>query len=926
VATDEEIRQAREMAAQIAALDEAFFKEAGATPEEIAEYRKAVDGAETEAAEKKDKQRTAKLDERLKEWRKQAKAEVEEVPVYKAMTMLVERGGIDRSSVKRLFGDVKLPNVKGLFKKDGLDIEHAAIEAGYESAREFVKELSKSKTKTQWIEQRVAQLDIEHDAELTTEEAIRTAKARKQMELESKWLARKEAQGRAALTRKALRVWADQTTGGQKVGDAIKVNKLLVASRRLRQQVIKAVKAQDWTKAFDLNEKARLNESLIAAHYRANEAYRKTQARWKRAVKADVAYEYRQQINQLLLRNQMVSRRLNVDEGTPQLGEFLSGITGNLDDITALGVPVFSDWLHNDTRATSEMTWGEIQELDDLLKFLVGRGREVKKALLSDEKTAIADLAAEAVQEAAKMKGKKLAKHDSLRRKLQDVKESYFAGLRIPLWLFRQMDGWANISKKGKAGVNERKLWTPLAKGLDNFYAAMEEVGGKITPHLEQLITSWKDHGKEVKTDVPVPDCFKPDNRHWTFEHIIMVALNMGNADNLQRMSAGFTVNGTPMAVEQFKELTKFLSQKDWRAVQGIWDSINDLYPQVDAVHLKLNHFRLKKVEAKPITVQTKDGGPIEISGGYFPIRYDGSLSMLAAMWDEMSDLSSRQEAVLQTPSAKSGFTKKRTATGSKLPIKLSMSVLSEHLSDTLRYIHLAPIVRDVDRVTRNKTYQSEAIRVLGPELYKMIRPSLKHMIRPDGMVGTRWEKTIQWAMKRSSAFYMGWNIVTAMKNFGGFFQAQARVGLPTMLRGYGQFIKGPKEAFDNIMKLSPYMRSRYMAYDNDFRRQMMKFKPEKKFFGMSREDIMAVGYAGIVAADSVSFLPTWLGSYRDGLDKFDGDVEQAVDYADTKIKEIQPSGNALDLSHLQRSTEGLSAIGRLFTPFFSYLGCMARR
>jgi hypothetical protein len=921
VATDEEIRQAREMAAQIAALDEAFFKEAGATPEEIAEYRKAVDGAETEAAEKKDKQRTAKLDERLKEWRKQAKAEVEEVPVYKAMTMLVERGGIDRSSVKRLFGDVKLPNVKGLFKKDGLDIEHAAIEAGYESAREFVKELSKSKTKTQWIEQRVAQLDIEHDAELTTEEAIRTAKARKQMELESKWLARKEAQGRAALTRKALRVWADQTTGGQKVGDAIKVNKLLVASRRLRQQVIKAVKAQDWTKAFDLNEKARLNESLIAAHYRANEAYRKTQARWKRAVKADVAYEYRQQINQLLLRNQMVSRRLNVDEGTPQLGEFLSGITGNLDDITALGVPVFSDWLHNDTRATSEMTWGEIQELDDLLKFLVGRGREVKKALLSDEKTAIADLAAEAVQEAAKMKGKKLAKHDSLRRKLQDVEESYFAGIRIPLWLFRQMDGWSNVSKKGKAGINERQLWAPLAKGLDNFYAAMEEVGGKITPHLEQLITSWKDHGKEVKTDVPVPDCFKPDNRHWTFEHIIMVALNMGNADNLQRMSAGFTVNGTPMAVEQFKELTKFLSQKDWRAVQGIWDSINDLYPQVDAVHLKLNHFRLKKVEAKPITVQTKDGGPIEISGGYFPIRYDGSLSMLAAMWDEMSDLSSRQEAVLQTPSAKSGFTKKRTATGSKLPIKLSMSVLSEHLSDTLRYIHLAPIVRDVDRVTRNKTYQSEAIRVLGPELYKMIRPSLKHMIRPDGMVGTRWEKTIQWAMKRSSAFYMGWNIVTAMKNFGGFFQAQARVGLPTMLRGYGQFIKGPKEAFDNIMKLSPYMRSRYMAYDNDFRRQMMKFKPEKKFFGMSREDIMAVGYAGIVAADSVSFLPTWLGSYRDGLDKFDGDVEQAVDYADTKIKEIQPSGNALDLSHLQRSTEGLSAIGRLFTPFFGFAG-----
>lgn len=928
VATEEEIQQARELAAQVAILDEKFFSEVGATDAEKEEYRASVNSAEYSATEKKDKQRVGKLDDRLKEFRAQAKEEVKQEPLYKAMDELVEKGGIDKASVTRLFGKINLPNVKGLFKKDGLDIEHAAIEAGYESSREFVEAMSKAKTKQQWIEQRVAQLEIEHDQGLTTEEAIRTAQSRKQMELESKWLSRKEGQQRAALTRRALKVWADQTTAAQKLGDAIKITKLITASRKLRQQVIASIKKGDWTTAFDANEKARLNEALIAAHYRANAEYAKAQTRWKRAVKADVAYEYRQQINQLMLKHQMVSRKMDIDEGTKSLSDFLSDLSANLDDISALSVPVFGDWLGNDKgRATSEMTWGEVQELDDMLKFLVGRGREVKNGLLSDEKTAIADLAAEAVKDAAKMKGKKIAKHDRLRRKLQDVKESYFAGLRIPLWLFRQMDAWKNISKKGKAGVNETKLWGRLSRALDNYYVATEEMGQKITPHLEHLITSWKNHGADVETSVPVPDCFKPDNRQWTFEHIVMLALNMGNADNLQRLAAGFTFNGDPMTVEQMQELTGILSPSDWQAVQGIWDSINSLYPQIDAVHLKLNHFRMKKVDAQPLTVQTKDGQTVSLAGGYFPIRYDGSLSLMAGMWNEMSDLQSRQEAVLQTPAAKSGFAKQRTATGAKLPVKLSMSVLSEHLSDTLRYIHIAQTVRDVDRVTQHKTYQAEALRVLGPELYKMIRPSLKHMIRPDGMTGTRWEKSVQWAMQRSSSFFMAWNLVTVMKNFGGFFQAQARVGLPTMLKGYAAFmspkhgVKAPKVAFDQIMALSPYMRARYQAYDNDFKRQMMKFKPEKKFFGMSREEISAVGYAGIVAVDSISFLPAWLGSYQNALEMFDGDIEQAVQFADTKIREMQPSGNALDLSHLQRSTEGLSAIGRLFAPFFGFAG-----
>jgi|GEM_PF-5614968 len=919
VATEEEIQQARELAAQIAILDEKFLKEAGATNAEIKEYRSASENAE--ATEKKDKQRVGKLDERLKAYRAQAKEEIKQEPVYKAMDMLVEKGGIDKASVVRLFGKINLPSVKGLFKKDGLDIEHAAIEAGYESAREFVDAMTKAKTRQQWIEQRVAQLEIEHDQELTTEEAIRTAQSRKQMELESKWLARKEAAGRAALARKALRIWADQTTDAQKVGDAIRISKILTTSRKLRQQVIKAVKAGDWTKAFDLNEKARMNEALIAAHYRANEAYRKMQTRWKRAVKSDVAYEYRQQINQLMLRNQMVSRRLDVNEDTPSLSKFIDDLNANVDEITSIGAPFISENLKTDDRATSEMTWGEIQELDDLLKFLVGRGREIKKGLLSDEKTSIASLAEKAVVETAKMKGKKIARHGSLARKIQDVKESYFASTKLPLWIFRQMDGWEGVSKKSKVGVNVRELWGRLAKSLDALYVAKEDMGKKIQPHLTQLITSWKKNGNEIKTSVPVPDCYKADNRQWTFENVVMMALNIGTADNMQRVSSGFTIDGMPMSEDQIVELTSILSVDDWAAIRGILDSVDSLFPQADSVHLKIKHSRMKKVHARPIMVRANDGTEIEHPGGYFPIRYDGSLSFMAGLWDEKSDMLSRQEAVFQTPSAKSGFSKQRTANGAGLPVKLSMSVLSEHLEDVLRFTHLAQAVRDVDRVTQHNIYRTEAVRVLGNELYRLIRPSLKHIIRPEKSGGSRWDRTLDSAMKKSSAFYMAWNVVTAVKNFGGFFMALAEVNKVDLAIGYLAFFKNPKDSYDAVLKLSAYMRSRYTQYDKDFKRKMYKFAPEKEILGYSHEDLVSAGYFGIIAADSMVFLPSWLGTFKGELARNGGDIERAVSTADLKIRTLQPAGNELELSHMQRSTEGLASVGRLVTPFFGFAG-----
>lgn len=939
LATEQEIQQVREQSALIAMLDNELLNNTGYTQEQIDEYRKIANQAEQSANEKRDKHKLVGRDERIKGWQEQAERESIAVPLY---------GFIE--AIKGL--KVQKPDwaTKSLpiWDKDGMVLDHVVAENGelfgYNTAAEFISDLNSKPTREQWIKKRVAQLETEYNNQQETADAVRTASLRKLLELESEWLAQqaeKQAQQDAAKTseqeqrwndaerklvdqmdkakareefkrqtkptpQSVIRKWADGVVANRTMKKIGNLAALLSESRKHRQQAIALTKQGDFIGAFKSNEQARLTEGLIAASYRAKAEFSKMQNVWNRAIKSkSVDWDYHQQVLQLMVQFG-IKNNLDVRPGTPSFTEFMAALAANVEDeIDALGLPMVPEVMTQQT-SIKDMTFAELGDFTDMIRFLDGRGREIKDALMADGKTRIADAVTVALEDASRVKRNmldSLKREGTLLRKGQEFIRGYLARNQILLFLVRQMDGESNIGKNGVAGRNESLIWRPLMDGTNKKLQLQHDINQMLKPHIEHLLKRAKE-----TFDFELPDSFKRYNKVWDWEKVVAVALNRGNASNLQRLMDGYRYDGIPMTDAQLQDMLNVLTNEDWNAIQGIWDAIDSMYPEMNRVHKRINHFPMKKIEATPFVVNGQ-----EYAGGYYPVKYDADLDDKIARWTEKDDLLNRVDSMRQAPVAKSGMTKDRQVTVQR-PVKLSLSVMAEHVEDTTNYIAMAEAVRDADRITKTDAYAERAKEVLGLEGQRMIRAHLKGIIRPEQPMHGGWERFFEKSRALMSTYAMAYNTWTALQNTVGLFPLLHDVGWGNYFNGVSTVMANPVEAYRSMTEMSVYMKNRMDSLDRDIRKKTKQFKPEFNVKGMTVQDVRDAGFWGIKAVDMANALPCWWGAYNDAVAKGMSQSE-AVKFADTKIQSSQGSGLAIDLSDHQRAQGYM----RFFTNFMTF-------
>jgi hypothetical protein len=59
--------------------------------------------------------------------------------------------------------------------------------------------------------------------------------------------------------------------------------------------------------------------------------------------------------------------------------------------------------------------------------------------------------------------------------------------------------------------------------------------------------------------------------------------------------------------------------------------------------------------------------------------------------------------------------------------------------------------------------------------------------------------------------------------------------------------------------------------------------------------------------------MPTWIAGYREGLDRYDGNKQKAINYADNIVEQTQGSGAVKDLARLQRENEATKTMAAMF-------------
>ena len=905
LATEQDIKAAREQDALTEMLDVNLMSEVGDSSSQIEEYRNIINQAEGSAREKMDKHKLVGRDGRLTEWRKQANEESKQVPLYGFIESAIADGGIVRQSVVDLFGEGSVPAMPQLWRNNGNDINVAIAERGadfgYESAGQFIDDIRNMVPRSVWVDKRVAQLESIYDGGLDTQEAIRTAALRRMMEIESEWLA-KRAVNKTTTTRAVMRAWADKIVAGRTIGEIKRVDRLLADSRKKRQQAILEARRGNWEQALKANEQARMTEELIASSYRAMKSWQSMQANWKKIAKwtndnksVKVGTNYRDQINRLL--EQYGIAKKEYDPAAPDLHSFAANMIDELDG-TGATLPA---WVGVETDDFKKLNWEQLQDLNDALKYLYGNGRDEVQGRKMTNGEYVAEYAANiaALQDGIKNKPDLHSDATEAGKVLKGIQKSYrkfFANTGILRFIAKRMDGYSDSI--GPAEQLVQNIINGMSQSNDMWVAISKE----IEPQLNILM---KD-GNKVFTDIPWPELMKREGDSWTKARVVAAALNMGNDSNMMKLLEGYD-----MTQDHADMIAGKLTAEEWQAIQKIWDAVDSLWPQIVETHEKLKYYRPKKIAARSIEVTTADGQTITLNGGYYPIKYNANLTRKIAAWNEKDDLLASHESIMQVPAAKSGFAKERT--GVAYPIDLSLNVLASHLNDTIKFITLSESVRDADRVFQSSVLMDRNLDTLGRDMVNMIRPTLKNVIRPEQNKLGRFFESSRVAM---STFYMGYNAWTALQNVTGVFPAIKQSGFQNYLNGIAHVMSNPLEAHKAMLEASSYMRMREANVERDMKKQMRDFKVGGMEINGKRytyDDVKSLGFAGIRLIDGIVSLPAWWGKYNAEMEKH-GNVQKATEEADATINKALGSGLAIDSTGI-----GRHPFLSLLAPFMSF-------
>jgi hypothetical protein len=889
--------------------------------------------ARAKAQEAADRFHAAWKTKDAKELRAFVRATLDAMQSYQTLAALKE-APLDRDHLVKYYGrdtvtdlDAKHP---GIIKKgSGRAADDAATELGYADTDALISMLQDTEPRKAAYDSMLAEYEAEFRSDTFDEEAKvfadtyqrfvdsdpRTALARAEYNDRVMLAAGKPSRVEVA----AVRAVARKMLAGRKVKDAMNPAKFQTQERKAANAALAAKAKGDMDAALEWKRRQLLNHALVIESMKIREERAATVARLKRALKRDIADTYNAQVVSLLSTFKLTGREAK--EGTPTLEAFLESIQNSATDSPFMGaVPDLPRWLFDGSKIPAggatladTLTVDEMRELDAAVKWLVETGYDIKQGRLAAYNEHIKDLVAKLTEPMRELKDKRVvSKRFETWRRLSDATREYFADHNMLIFVLDALDGYTNVGKKGSFGPNRRTIGNALADRQSERDKRMGEASEKLKPIMAQFAESMRKHPKILRTTVPVPEVMREDGDFWNFPKVLAVALNMGNATNMQRVMEGYEL--TP---EQLTELTSVLSPEDWNAVQQVWDTLNEYWVDMNDVHKRTYHFEMNKVKADPITVRASDGSQVRLRGGYYPIKFNPRYARQVGAWSEKDDL--MQDSVFGHPATKSGMTKDRKGAGVRLPVLLDISVLYGHIEDSIHFITHADLIRDLDRITQNTEFQNTVRQKMGREVAEMFRPMLRHIARPERQMNVVIERGFDRMRAMSTAYILGLNTSVALKQVFSLPGIWHDIGMSNYAKGLIHVMRNPVQAYHAMREASTYMATRSDSFDRDLKDSLGRMsggRMSRGYLDVARDWAFAL----IRLMDFVAVYPSWHGAYKLGLEK-EGGHEGAVRFADEMIRQSQPSSKPMDMSKIQYKRGGLFKAMSMFMTFTAKYG-----
>mgnify|MGYP006921293764 CR=1 FL=1 len=908
----------------------------------------------------------------LKELEKQAKtlrkgveaevrAEVEQQPVYRAMTWLKKGETIDPETgdlikaekgfrlstaalaemyPETMLGRPDLTRLRGMTGKEGLHPDMVADMFGYETGDQLVRAILDAEPIASVVEGMTDQRMLERHGDLATPEA-REAAANEAVH--------NEARARALATElksQAEMMNQRQDTGRTDVrGRPITVNTVVEAAKQF---------------ALNLAARRRLKDLKNAAwQHRAAEA--RAGKRWQQLTAEGKTEEAVQAKRDQLLNNYAAKALQDAQVEVRKILEFFKRVTQGNDEKTVergrdpdvvnamrailaaydvaprlekSAIAYMETVSRNDpamyaalkpsvdtamlnAKPLPEMTMEELRGLADELRamwVLAKRSRQMEvDGNLMDIEDAADELMArmDTIGIPAEIPGERGAITDKQERGLK---------LQFAKSILSRVEQWAERLDGAFGGPFLRLVFQPVKDAADRYRTDRVAYRKKFTEMLQAIAPQLPPGPIEA----PELGYTFGNARDSGTAELLHAILHIGNDSNKRKLLLGRgwaseNADGTLDTSRWDAFITRMIgegkiNQAHYDFAQGVWDLLEEMKPLAQETHRKVFGRYFAEVTANEVV--TPFG---TYRGGYVPAQTDSRLVKDAKL-RELAE-GENESMAYAFPAAPSGFTKSRVEYNQ--PLLLDLRALGQHMDKVLLFSHLQGAVTDVRRLLTNKRV-SYALDRIDPGAYEgMLIPWLnraaKQVVETPVVGDRKLSRFLTAARSRAGMALMFANLSNTFQQITGFSLAGVKVKPGLMMSATAQFIADPKAMKTEVAEASPYMKDRMLNEVGAMNDAVEEILVNPTLLQRGQAWTNRHAYFLQAAVDNTMSPIIWTAAYNQAIEQGQ-DAKEAVRFADGVIRQTQGSTLPEDISRFESGP----GYARLFTQFVSYFNMMA--
>jgi hypothetical protein len=855
-----------------------------------------------------------------RDMREQVAAEVAKEPVYAAQRFMIEQAN----------------------KADPVPADIVADRFGFNNAADMTKAIANAESVKSVVEALTDQRMLEKYGDVTSPQAMNAA---------ANQAIHNEVRTRFVATE--LKALSKATGPVRPLVDAAKqVAEMSIAKQRVRD--INAAKyAAAEARAGKAADAARMKGDLTeAATQKRNQLLNNQLEKTARNAAAEVvkALDYLKKFNKDSVRGKMdVDVRDQIDD---MLSRF--DLRKNPNNVPTRQQVNLEKWVESQVDAgyapnvTPEMMnpayrqpYGDMpleafRGLTDAVKSLEKIGRDRKTAMINGEKQDITEYVNTKLVPKMRERGEKFSdaeifdkpsdRSDNPFKIALDHVSSQLRALRAQLkpqeYKRNQYDMHELLGPFGES------IYEPVFKANYHEVDMLKGMSDDFQKMADHLGREWQDSLRDGVTNDRLMDVNRSrdgsqEALRMTRGRMLGIAIHVGNESNFDKMTQGWKWNKTDV----WNFLHANMTEKDWKAVQSVWDQYDKHWPDMVEMNKRLGNTSPDRIE--PRAFKTQFG---EQRGGYAAVKYDPLRS-------RRGEIEAAGKAI--DPSKGlfgSSFYRADTTTNGSLNarnhgytdvVDLDFHTIPRTMHESIHDLAYREALIDVNKIIQHGDFAREFKKTYGPEAYRSLQEWLGKTANADnqdreiGALG----KILQYTRTGMVINGIAFRISTVLKHggsaaikTGGYFTGGGEKYLlsrfAAMGTNYTAEIKGAQEKF-------PEIRARLLQQDRDFKAMSANlFEPEGKIAKGER-----FGHAAVAWSDMMTAVPTAWAAYdravTEGIPKNMGGTgepmteEQAVAYASKVVREAHGSNISSARSMvINNSSEAV----KMFTTLYGFM------